>query len=40
MYIVLINGEETGTIEAPSYRDARKLARALYGRRCDVIGGK
>lgn len=38
MFIVLINGEPSGTVEAPDYRAARKLARAIYGRRVDVIG--
>jgi hypothetical protein len=37
-YTVLINGEEHGTIEAPSYQAARKLARALFRRSCDIIG--
>lgn len=38
MFIVLVNGQEIGTVEAPDYRAARKVARAIYGRRCDVIG--
>ena len=38
MYIVLINGMEAGTVEARNYREARKVARALYGRRVDVVG--
>lgn len=38
MYIVLINGEPHGTIEASNYKAAKALARAIYGRRCDVIG--
>lgn len=38
MFDVYINGERHGEIAAPSYREARKLARSTYGRRCDVIG--
>jgi len=38
MFFVYINAVEVGTIEAPSYVAARKLAKALYGVSCDVIG--
>lgn len=38
MFAVYINREFHGTIEAPDYRTAKALARAIYGRRCDVIG--
>lgn len=37
-YIVLVNGQEIGTVESDHYVKAAKLARAIYGRRCDVIG--
>lgn len=38
MFHVYINSEFHGMIEAPNYREAKRLARAMYGRRCDVIG--
>jgi len=37
-FVVLINMMPSGTVEASSYAAARKLARAAYGRRVDVIG--
>lgn len=40
MFNVLINGEHAGTIAAPDYREAKRLARKAYGRRVDVIGFK
>lgn len=40
MFNVLINGQRAGTIAAPDYREAKRLARKAYGRRVDVIGFK
>lgn len=37
-YIVLINSIAVGQVDASDYREARKAARALFHRRCDVIG--
>lgn len=37
-YIVLVNGSEVGTVEAPSYHAAKAEARRAFHRRCDVIG--
>lgn len=37
-WTVLINMTASGTVEASSYAAARKIARAAYGRRVDVIG--
>jgi len=39
-YLVLINGEPSGTVTADSYAVARKLARSIHRVRCDVIGSK
>lgn len=40
MWIVYINGEEAGTVEATGYAAARAAARKLYRVSCDVIGSK
>jgi hypothetical protein len=40
MFDVYINGERHGSIAAANYKEARKVARAIYGRRVDVVGGK
>lgn len=40
MWTVYINGEASGTIDAPSYAAARLAARKLYRVSCDVIGSK
>lgn len=38
MFDVYINNVKAGEVVAPNYREARKVARAVFGRRCDVIG--
>lgn len=37
-WLVMINGEEAGTVQAVSYPLARKAARAAFRVRCDIIG--
>lgn len=37
-WIVLINGIESGSIDAPTYKLAKIAARRAYGVSCDVIG--
>lgn len=37
-YVILVNGQEHGEIEAADYRTAKKLARMAFGRRVDIIG--
>lgn len=37
-FVVLINGEAAGTIQAPSYVAARQAARKAFRVSCDVIG--
>ena len=39
-YLVLINGEAIGSVDASDYLKAKVAARAAFGRRCDVIGPK
>lgn len=36
-YRVFINGEERDAIRASSWREARKLAKAIYRVSCDII---
>lgn len=38
MFDVYINGEHAGSVAAPNYREAKRIARKAYGRRVDVIG--
>lgn len=37
-FVVYINGEEAGTVQAPDYQAARLAARRLFRVSCDVIG--
>lgn len=39
-YLVLINGEPVGRVDATGYKLALLAAKVAYGRRCDVIGPK
>jgi hypothetical protein len=37
-YLVYINGEEAGTVEAPDYQAAKLAAKRAFRCSCDVIG--